>query len=161
MRTFCSGPDQAKSWRSRVAPFLPGGRKVIGVEPTFTDVYEDASGVSAEAIILPLRADYTQDVGALVRAARRKHRDAGFVYLCTPNNPTGIVVTQQEVRELLHGVPDGVPVLIDEAYHHYARIRSTRRPCRMSSEVATSSSRVSVGTEGEMARFLAAFREIL
>ncbi|MDQ3421000.1 MAG: aminotransferase class I/II-fold pyridoxal phosphate-dependent enzyme [Acidobacteriota bacterium] len=120
MRTFCSGPDQAKSWRSRVAPFLPGGRKVIGVEPTFTDVYEDASGVSAEAIILPLRADYTQDVGALVRAARRKHRDAGFVYLCTPNNPTGIVVTQQEVRELLHGVPDGVPVLIDEAYHHYA-----------------------------------------
>ncbi len=54
-----------------------------------------------------------------MRAARRNHRDAGFVYLCTPNNPTGIVVTQQEVRELLDGVPDDVPVLIDEAYHHY------------------------------------------
>ena len=99
--------------------FLPGGRKVIGVEPTFADVYEYASGVRAEAIILPLRADYSQDIGALVRAARRNHRDAGFVYLCTPNNPTGIVVTQREVRELLDGVPDDVPVLIDEAYHHY------------------------------------------
>src|SRR5690606_23374731 len=32
--------------------FLPGGRKVIGVEPTFADVYEYASGVRAESIIL-------------------------------------------------------------------------------------------------------------
>lgn len=99
--------------------FIPGGRKVIGVEPTFTDVYEYASGVRAESIILPLRSDYTQDVDALARAARLNHRDAAFVYLCTPNNPTGVVVTKQEVRRLLDGVPEDVPVLIDEAYHHY------------------------------------------
>jgi histidinol-phosphate aminotransferase len=99
--------------------FLPGGRKVIGVQPTFADVYEYASGVRAESIVLPLRDDYTQDVDALARAARTNHRDVAFVYLCTPNNPTGIVVTRQDVRRLLDGVPADVPVLIDEAYHHY------------------------------------------
>ena len=99
--------------------FLPGGRKVIGVEPTFASVYEYASGVRAEAIVLPLREDASQDIPALVRVTRQNHRDAGFVYLCTPNNPTGIVVTKQEVRALLDGVPGDVPVLIDEAYHHY------------------------------------------
>jgi histidinol-phosphate aminotransferase len=99
--------------------FLPGGRKVIGVEPTFASVYEYASGVRAESIVLPLRDDYSQDIPALVRATRRHHRDAGFVYLCTPNNPTGIVVTKQEIRELLDGIPEDVPVLVDEAYHHY------------------------------------------
>jgi histidinol-phosphate aminotransferase len=99
--------------------FLPGGRKVVGVEPTFTDVYEYASGVHAESIILPLGDDHRQDIPALIRATRANHRDVGFVYLCTPNNPTGIVVTRQEVRQLLDGVPDDVPVLIDEAYHHY------------------------------------------
>lgn len=99
--------------------FLPGGRKVVGVEPTFASVYEYASGIRAESIVLPLRDDYTQDIPALIQAARRNHRDVGFVYLCTPNNPTGIVVAKQEVRELLDGIPDDVPVLIDEAYHHY------------------------------------------
>lgn len=99
--------------------FLPGGRKVVGVEPTFADVYEYASGVRAEAIILPLRDDYSQDIGGLVRAARANYRDVGFVYLCTPNNPTGMVVTKQAVRQLLDGMPDDVPVLVDEAYHHY------------------------------------------
>ncbi|MEO6212377.1 MAG: histidinol-phosphate transaminase [Vicinamibacterales bacterium] len=103
--------------------FLSGGRKVIGVEPTFADVYEYASGVRAESIILPLREDYTQDVSAIVRAARANHRDVGFVYLCTPNNPTGIVVTKTEIRQLLDGVPADVPVLIDEAYHHYVEHR--------------------------------------
>ena len=99
--------------------FLPGGRKVIGVQPTFADVYEYASGVRAESIVLPLRSDYTQDVDALARAARANHRDAAFVYLCTPNNPTGIVVTKGDVRNLLDAVPEDVPVLVDEAYHHY------------------------------------------
>ena len=99
--------------------FLPGGRKVIGVQPTFADVYEYASGVRAESIVLPLRDDFTQDVDALARAARVNHRDAAFVYLCTPNNPTGMVVTKQDVRRLLDHVPADVPVLIDEAYHHY------------------------------------------
>jgi histidinol-phosphate aminotransferase len=28
-------------------------------------------------------------------------------------------VTRQEIRQLLDGVPEDVPVLIDEAYHHY------------------------------------------
>src|SRR5690606_27312640 len=40
--------------------FLPGGRKVVGVRPTFADVYEYASGVRAESIVLPLRDDYSQ-----------------------------------------------------------------------------------------------------
>ena len=53
------------------------------------------------------------------RTAKNNYRDVGFVYLCTPNNPTGIVVTKQEVKQLLDGVPEDVPVLIDEAYHHY------------------------------------------
>jgi histidinol-phosphate aminotransferase len=99
--------------------FLGAGKKVVGVTPTFSEVYEYASGVRSESIILPLREDYGQDIGALVRTTKTSYRDVGFIYLCTPNNPTGVVVTKREVRQLLDGIPADVPVLIDEAYHHY------------------------------------------
>lgn len=36
-----------------------------------------------------------------------------------PNNPTGRIVTSAEIRQLLDGIPSDVPVLIDEAYHHF------------------------------------------
>ena len=45
--------------------------------------------------------------------------EVGFVYLCNPNNPTGLIVTKQEVKQLLDGMPEDMPVLIDEAYHHF------------------------------------------
>jgi histidinol-phosphate aminotransferase len=99
--------------------FLPAHKKVVGVEPTFGTVYEFATGLSAGAIRLPLGSDYRQDIPAMIKAVRDNQHDVGFVYLCNPNNPTGLAVHKQEVRQLLDGIPEGIPVLIDEAYHHF------------------------------------------
>ena len=99
--------------------FLEGGKKVVGVETSYSQVYQHATGIKADAILLELTNDHRQDIGALVHAAKMHYRDVGFVYLCNPNNPTGIVVTKDEVKQLLDGLPDDMPVLIDEAYHHF------------------------------------------
>lgn len=82
-------------------------------------MYQYASGIKADAIKLPLGADYRQDIPSLIAATKANYRDVGLVYLCNPNNPTGIIVTKQEVKQLLDGIPPDVPVLIDEAYHHF------------------------------------------
>lgn len=100
--------------------FLSGGKKVIGVEPTFNSVYEHATGLKADAIRLPLRADFQQDIPAMIRSAKEHARETGFIYLCNPNNPTGAIVTRDEIKQLLDGLPENIPVLIDEAYHHFA-----------------------------------------
>ena len=55
----------------------------------------------------------------MIKAANAQASQLGFVYLCNPNNPTGLIVTKQEVKQLLDGIPQGMPVLIDEAYHHF------------------------------------------
>src|SRR5262249_10298454 len=55
----------------------------------------------------------------LIRATKLNYRDVGFVYLCNPNNPTGNIVPKQELKMLLDSLPGDVPVLIDEAYHHF------------------------------------------
>ena len=33
--------------------------------------------------------------------------------------PNGVIVTAKEIKQLLDGIPAGMPVLIDEAYHHF------------------------------------------
>jgi histidinol-phosphate aminotransferase len=99
--------------------FLPAGKKVLGVEPSYGSVYQHATSIKSTAIKLPLGKDFRQDIPALIKAANAHAAELGFVYLCNPNNPTGIIVTKQEVAQLLDGIPKGMPVLIDEAYHHF------------------------------------------
>ncbi len=99
--------------------YLLGGKKVLGVEPSYTSVYQHATSIKTSAIKLPLTKDYRQDMNALIKTATARAKEIGLVYLVNPNNPTGVIVTKDEVKQLLDGIPAGMPVLIDEAYHHY------------------------------------------
>lgn len=98
---------------------LQDGKMIVGSDPSYEILYQNATGLKADTIRIPLLADYRQDIPAMIRATRKHHREVGFVYLCNPNNPTGRIVTKDEVRALLDGIPEDVPVLIDEAYHHF------------------------------------------
>ena len=99
--------------------YLGHGKKVIGVEPSYGSVYRHASGIDADTVLLPLEADHRQNVQRMVDATNRHYRDVGFVYVCNPNNPTGVCMTADEIEYLLDNIPDDVVVLIDEAYHHF------------------------------------------
>jgi histidinol-phosphate aminotransferase len=99
--------------------FLQNGKKVLGVEPSYSSVYQHATTIKSDAIKLPLTKDYRQDIGMIIDTAKKRQAELGFVYICNPNNPTGAVVTKDEIKQLLDGLPSGMPVLIDEAYHHY------------------------------------------
>jgi len=99
--------------------YLQGEKKVVGVEPSYGSVYQHATGIKADAVKLPLLKDYRQDIPAMIKATKAHYREVGFVYMCNPNNPTGVVVTKDEIKQLLDGIPEDMPVLIDEAYHHF------------------------------------------
>jgi histidinol-phosphate aminotransferase len=99
--------------------YLLGGKKVLGVEPSYSSVYQHATSIKTSAILLQLTKDHRQDMSAFIKTANARAKEIGLVYLCNPNNPTGVTVTRDEVKELLDGLPQGMPVLIDEAYHHF------------------------------------------
>src|SRR5262245_15383604 len=90
-------------------------KKVVGVEPTYNDVYSQATNIKAESIRLPLNADYSQNIPAMIKTVKQHYRDVGLVYICNPNNPTGMIIPKQQIKQLLDGLPEDVPVLIDEA----------------------------------------------
>lgn len=94
-------------------------KKVVGVEPSYGFVYSHVASVKGGSITMPLTADYRQNIPDLISATKKHYRQVGFVYLCNPNNPTGVIVTKAEIKQLLDGIPEDVPVLIDEAYYHF------------------------------------------
>jgi histidinol-phosphate aminotransferase len=73
-----------------------------------------ASG--AKLVLVPQR-HYAFDLQAIAKAITPK---TGVIYLANPNNPTGTAFTANEFREFVESVPDGVLVVLDEAYIHYA-----------------------------------------
>src|SRR5262245_59687103 len=99
--------------------FLSDHKMVVGVDPTYDSVYRYATNSKADAIRVPLLKDHRMDIPGIIRATKMNYRNVGFVYICNPNNPTGNIVPKQEIKLLLDSLPSDVPVLIDEAYHHF------------------------------------------
>jgi histidinol-phosphate aminotransferase len=99
--------------------YLRGGRKILSSEPSYDVIFQHVTAYKAESIKVPSLPDFRQDIPGLISAARAYGRDIGFVYICSPNNPTGRIVTKQEMKQLLDGIPEDMPVLIDEAYFHF------------------------------------------
>src|SRR3954471_6581183 len=102
-----------------VGTAFASSKKVVGVEPSYGFVYSHVASVKGGSITLPLTSDYRQDIGALISTTKKHYREVGFVYLCNPNNPTGRTVSKSEIKQLLDGLPEDMPVLIDEAYFHF------------------------------------------
>jgi histidinol-phosphate aminotransferase len=113
------GAGSGETLRVVAHTYLGHNDKVIGVRPTYLSVFSVASGIDADAIMLPLLDDYSQDIPAMIDATIRNYRDVGLFYLCNPNNPTGMVVPADDIRQVLDAIPEDIPVLIDEAYHHF------------------------------------------
>ena len=73
-----------------------------------------ASG--AELVLVPQK-NYAFDLDVILSAVTPK---TGVIYIANPNNPTGTAFGTAELEEFIASVPDGVLVVLDEAYVHYA-----------------------------------------
>lgn len=83
------------------------------------EAYPISVGLAGAAgVQVPVRADGTHDLDAMAAAITDRTR---VVMLCTPNNPTGPVLTRDDVVGFLEKVPAHVVVVIDEAYKEFVR----------------------------------------
>jgi histidinol-phosphate aminotransferase len=92
------------------------GRTVATFEPTY-QLHAHLARISGATVVEGSRAaDFSLDLAEV----RRVLTDAKpiITFLCSPNNPTGLVETESTVREVLAQVP-GILVM-DEAYGQFA-----------------------------------------
>lgn len=67
---------------------------------------------------VPLTDGGLHDLDAMLNAITPKTR---VIFVCTPNNPTGGIVTQQQIDDFLAKVSRDILVVIDEAYVEFNR----------------------------------------
>jgi histidinol-phosphate aminotransferase len=72
--------------------------------------------VGARVATVPLTDGSVHDLDAMLAAITPATR---LVFVCNPNNPTGTAVRRTELERFLDAVPDGVLVVLDEAYHEF------------------------------------------
>lgn len=75
------------------------------------DIYTHV--MRAELVKTPLK-NYGLDLDAMADAMTPRTK---MVFVCNPNNPTGTIVTADEVATFMNRVPDHVLVVFDEAYY--------------------------------------------
>lgn len=95
-----AGDEVIFSWRSFEA--YPGLVTVAG----------------AASVMVPNRADAGHDIDAMIAAVTPRTR---AIIICSPNNPTGTIVTRAEFEHLMASVPSDVLVMLDEAYIEFTR----------------------------------------
>ena len=87
--------------------------KILSPSLTYSAHLLYAENLGIEVKRVPLRADMAIDLEAIARAV---DDSVSLVYLCNPNNPTGMAIDGDELRSFCREVSAKVPIMIDEAY---------------------------------------------
>ncbi len=96
--------------------FVDPGTAVVVPSLTYGLYSQVCSAAGAEVTVVPHR-DLAIDLDGLADAARRT--SARLVWVCDPNNPTGLTIGRDEWNAFLDRLPDRCVVVADEAYGDY------------------------------------------
>ncbi len=90
--------------------------KVLSADPTYTSLIRSAEMMGSEWIKIPLDKNFDHDLSTMEYKVKP---GVSLVYLVNPNNPTGKIMTGEEIIGFCNTVSSKVPVFVDEAYWDY------------------------------------------
>ncbi|OEF22659.1 histidinol-phosphate transaminase [Vibrio rumoiensis] len=94
----------------------PGNDQILVCPPTYGMYEFCADSFSVKTAIVPLLDNFQLDLANI----DAQLEDTSIVFLCSPNNPTGNVIHQQDLVTLLEASKDKSLVVVDEAYIEFA-----------------------------------------
>ncbi len=94
---------------------LPGD-EVIVPRPTFI-AYQRLTNIHRGKLVeVPLLDDYQIDLDGILAAVTDRTK---LIFICNPNNPTGLILKHDAMVDFLDKVPDHVITVVDEAYYDF------------------------------------------
>lgn len=90
--------------------FISPGKHILMPDSTFPAPAFGATALGGYARTVPLRTDFHVDFDAIRESV---DDDTGLIFVCNPNNPTGILEAREDIISLANAVP--FPVVVSEA----------------------------------------------
>src|SRR5579872_3166212 len=109
-------PGSSGPLHQAVLAFTSPTRPFVTGDPGYEAGGRAARFIGAQTINVPLTKTYAHDVKAMAAASP----NAGLIYVCNPNNPTGTLTSRADLDWLVANKPKGSIVMIDEAYTQIA-----------------------------------------
>nr|WP_314566504.1 pyridoxal phosphate-dependent aminotransferase [uncultured Pseudomonas sp.] len=106
--------------RYAVLAFTSETRGLVMATPSYEVPRQAAESNKAPVKEVSLSADHAHDIPAMLAADPQ----AGMLYLCNPNNPTGTVTPTEAIRQALANKPKGSVLVVDEAYIDFSDVPS-------------------------------------
>jgi histidinol-phosphate aminotransferase len=113
-------PGSSAPLHQAVISFTGPDRPFVTADPGYEAGERAAQWIGAKVIKVPLTKTYAHDVKAMAAASP----DAGLIYICNPNNPTGTVTSRADIEWLAANKPKNAIILLDEAYIHISGDRT-------------------------------------
>ncbi len=96
--------------------FVRQGEEVVFPHPSFIVYPSIVQSVGGIRVVVTLK-DHRLDLPTMARAMTPLTK---LIFIANPNNPTGTIVTAEEVDKFLADLPERVIVVFDEAYYDFA-----------------------------------------
>lgn len=96
--------------------FIESGDEVLISENTFSQYEYSARLAEAQIKRIPSTSYDEYDLDGFEKAVSKKTK---IIYLCSPNNPTGLIIPKDKLRKFIKKLPEHVLVVLDEAYAEY------------------------------------------
>jgi histidinol-phosphate aminotransferase len=98
-----------------VRTYLNPGDEAVMAHPSFVVYSMITQAAGGKSVVVPLK-DWRHDLDAMAAGITDRTR---IVFIANPNNPTGTINTRSEMDSFMSELPEGVLVIIDEAYNEY------------------------------------------
>lgn len=99
-----------------IKTYLEINEYIIVSTPTF-DMYEEFTLINRGKVEkLNLKEDFTIDTELIIK--RAKEINAKLVFICSPNNPTGTLVSNEDIKKIANSLNS--IIIVDEAYGEFS-----------------------------------------
>ena len=108
-----NGSDDALDLVCRT--YLDEGDEVVVPSPTYTHFLVYAGARGAQILRVYGEDPFHQNLDGVLRSIGHRTK---LVYLVSPNNPTGLLYSEEQVAQVLEAAPQAI-VIVDEAYFEF------------------------------------------